>query len=75
MSSMKMPTLTEAQKDTLEGVISIGEIQQAVMNLSLGKVPGNFGLPSDFYRKFVIELAPRLQTVYQDVLLASFLKA
>lgn len=67
-SSINMPSLTEAQRDSLEGDISIEEIQQAIMSLSSGKAPGNDGFTSDFYKKFMNELAPRLQTVYQEAL-------
>lgn len=68
LSTITMPTLTETQRDTLEGDITIEEIQQAVLNLSMGKTPGDDGFTSDFYKKFIDVLAPRLQTVYQDAL-------
>lgn len=67
-SSIKIPTLTEEQKNLLEGEITLAEVKQAITSLRLGKAPGNDGFPSDFYKKFVEDLAPRLLAVYQDAL-------
>ena len=67
-SSIKTPTLAREQKTGLEEVVSIIEIKKAIKSLRLGKSPGNDGFPSDFYRIFVEELAPRLLAVYTDAL-------
>ncbi|CAI5697422.1 unnamed protein product [Oreochromis niloticus] len=65
-SSIKIPSLSEDQRTVLEGKITLIEVKQAIGSLSLGKSPGNDGFPSDFYKVFVGELAPRLLSVYQD---------
>uniref|UniRef100_A0A3P9CYM2 Reverse transcriptase domain-containing protein n=1 Tax=Maylandia zebra TaxID=106582 RepID=A0A3P9CYM2_9CICH len=65
-SSIKIPSLSEDQRSILEGKITLIEVKQAIGSLRVGKSPGNDGFPSDFYKVFVDELAPRLLSVYQD---------
>lgn len=47
-SCVKIPTLTEEQRNLIEGEISLAEVKQAIHSLQLGKAPGNDGFPSDF---------------------------
>ena len=45
-----MPTLSEEQKQTCEGEISIEELESVLNSFQNNKSPGNDGLPMEFYK-------------------------
>ena len=50
LSNLDMPTLSEEQKQTCEGEISIEELESVLNSFQNNKSPGNDGLPIEFYK-------------------------
>ena len=48
----QMPKISEKQKQELDEEISFHEFKNALYQFKDGKVPGNDGLPCEFYKKF-----------------------
>ena len=44
-----MPTLSHELRQSGEGVMSLGECNEVLNSFPLNKVPGNDGLPVEFY--------------------------
>lgn len=66
LSETTLPVLTESARERLGVCITLGEVEQAIRDLSAGKSPGGDGFPTDFYKSFSDPLASRLLTVFQD---------
>ena len=47
---LKMPMLSEGQKQSCEGEISLEELESVLNSLQSNKSPGNDGLPIEFYK-------------------------
>lgn len=45
-----MPTLSEGQKQSCEGEISLEELKSVLNSFQNNKSPGNDGLPVEFYK-------------------------
>ena len=50
LSNLKMPTLSEGQKQSCEGEISLEELESVLNSFQNNKSPGNDGLPIEFYK-------------------------
>ena len=50
LSNLKMPTLSEEQKQSCEGEISFEELESVLNSFQNNKLPGNDGLPIEFYK-------------------------
>ena len=50
LRNLKMPTLSEGQKQSCEGEISIEELKSVLNSFQNDKSPGNDGLPIEFYK-------------------------
>ena len=50
LSNLKMPTLSEEQKQSCEGEISFEELESVLNSFQNNKSPGNDGLPIEFYK-------------------------
>ena len=50
LSNLKMPTLSEEQKQSCEGEISLEELESVLNSFQNNKSPGNDGLPIEFYK-------------------------
>ena len=50
LSNLKMPTLSEEQKQSCEGEISFEELKSALNSFQNNKSPGNNGLPIEFHK-------------------------
>ena len=49
LRNLKMPTLSEGQKQSCEGEISLEELKSVLNSFQNNKSPGNDGLPIEFY--------------------------
>ncbi len=52
----------------LDGPITLEEITKSINSLQSKKSPGPDGLPSEFYKKFHVKLAPLLLSVFEESL-------
>ncbi len=52
----------------LDGPITLEEITKSINSLQSKKSPGPDGLPSEFYKKFNVKLAPLLLSVFEESL-------
>lgn len=59
--------ISETEKEGCDQDIRIGEIKEAISELKGNKSPGSDGLPSDFFKSFVNELAPILLDLYREI--------
>ncbi|KAJ1116614.1 hypothetical protein NDU88_004820 [Pleurodeles waltl] len=49
LGGLRLPRLTEAQLEELEGEVSLGDLVEALGGMASGKAPGPEGLPIKFY--------------------------
>lgn len=66
--SIDMPSLPPGLRQTLEAPVSKAEIQVAIASMQSGKSPGPDGFSTDFYKKFLNDLAPFLCKVFTELL-------
>ncbi len=66
LGRLNVPTLSSDVRNLLEEPISQEEVIAAITSLQSGKSPGPDGFPSEFYKKFSVQLAPFLTTVFSE---------
>lgn len=64
--SIKMPSLSEEAKATLDCPITINELSEAIDKMKGGKAPGQDGIPMDFYKLFKNKLLSPLFDMLSD---------
>ncbi|KAJ1213710.1 hypothetical protein NDU88_001342 [Pleurodeles waltl] len=52
LDGLRMPRLTEAQSEELEGEVSLDDLVEALGGMASGKAPGPDGLPVEFYQTY-----------------------
>lgn len=65
-SKFTLPTIDEQYASDLERPFSKAEILKAISTMQSGKSPGPDGFPSEFFKKFYLELSPILLAVYDE---------
>ena len=55
-----IPKLSEIEKLTMEGAITLEECTSVIKTFALNKTPGNDGMPIEFYLTFLTEINPIL---------------
>lgn len=65
-SSVNIPTLDTGLAADLEKDFSITEIVAAIKAMQGGKSPGLDGFPTDFFKKFSLQLSPLLMSVFEE---------
>lgn len=63
-----MPFLDEADKSALEGIITLSEIDSAILKMKPGKAPGPDGYPIEFFKRFAPKSLPLLSKVFEEIL-------
>ena len=66
--------ITNSQRATLDSLITMEEIEKAVMTLQKGKSPGPDGIPVEFYQHFWFLIKDMFSDFIQVVKLAIFPK-
>ena len=61
-----MPKMSDAEKDGMNGRISLTECSKALQDFKCNKTPGSDGLSIEFYRTFWKEMGPILVEVYNS---------
>lgn len=64
LEGVSLPTLTSAQRTSLDSPVKLEELQIAVASLSNNKAPGLDGLPNELFKKFGEVLLPQLLEVF-----------
>lgn len=64
LSSIPLPTLSAADRESLDSPITVQEILDSISSFQPAKSPGSDGLPIEFYKEYSELLAPRLLAVY-----------
>ena len=65
---IRVPTLSDGQKEQLDQPLSLEEVAFAISAMQNGKAPGPDGFPMDFYKKFSGQLAPLLLDMFNHSL-------
>ena len=65
--SLEIPKISKQQHDNFEEPINLPEVKAAVFRLAKGKVPGNDGLPIEFYQKFWMQIRFMLLELCNDI--------
>ena len=68
LNDLTFPKVPLKYQSMLEAKISIKEIKEAIKSLKTNKTPGPDGFSSEFYKKFVDQLSPLLQTLFNESL-------
>lgn len=68
LDNLEIPIICQEDKCCLEEPISLQEVTIAIRSLQNSKSPGPDGYTSEFYKTFVIEVAPLLLTVVNESL-------
>ena len=63
LSNLELLTISDETKEQLEQNITMTELQKAIKDMDIDKVPGPDGLPIEFYRKFEYLIGPILLDV------------
>lgn len=63
LSDVDFPVLTETYGDQLDSPITLQEVHQAISSLQAGKTPGPDRFPTEFYRMYAEELAPKFHSM------------
>uniref|UniRef100_A0A9J8CV62 Reverse transcriptase domain-containing protein n=1 Tax=Cyprinus carpio carpio TaxID=630221 RepID=A0A9J8CV62_CYPCA len=66
--NLDIPQISNESKTKLEDPIRLTEIQQAIAQMQSGKSPGPDGFPSEFLKKFSLQLSPLLLSVFEESL-------
>lgn len=64
LNSLRVKTISKADKESCDKPISPLEIQQSINQLKNNKSPGSDGLTAEFYKSFIDELTPFLLKVF-----------
>lgn len=64
LEGVSLPTLSQAQRTSLDSPVTLEELQIAVASLSNNKAPGLDGLPNELFKKFGEILLPQLLEVF-----------
>lgn len=62
------PILSALARERLDALIMLEEVQQAQGSLQSGKIPEEDGFPSEFYKHYMEEVAPRLHALFTKTL-------
>lgn len=65
---MKLPTLSQKDKDNLDSPITEAEVRIAIKCMKTGKSPGVDGFPAENYQKYIDILCQILTDVFQEAL-------
>uniref|UniRef100_A0A3P9JT67 Reverse transcriptase domain-containing protein n=1 Tax=Oryzias latipes TaxID=8090 RepID=A0A3P9JT67_ORYLA len=68
LKTLNLPVITEDQNELLTAEITEGELSRAITDLKANKAPGPDGFPSEWYKKFKMELLPFLTQILNKVL-------
>lgn len=68
LDGVTLLVLTTAARDSLEAPITLGEVQQALGSMQTGKIPGVDGLPPEFYKRYMEEVATRMHNMFSQTL-------
>ncbi|KAJ1185816.1 hypothetical protein NDU88_002603 [Pleurodeles waltl] len=60
LDGLRIPLLTEAQSEELEGEVSLDDLMEALGRMVSRKAPGPDGLPVEFYRAYPTVILPQL---------------
>lgn len=60
LDSLPIPKLEPRHHDTLESLITVEEVLNAIKNLRWGSTPGPDGFSTPYYKTFALTLAPHL---------------
>ena len=63
------PTIPDAQRQSLTNIITLEEVIAAITQAPNNKAPGPDGIPSEFYAHFIDIAAPKLRTMFNNILL------
>ena len=66
LEDLDMPKLTNFQRQTLDKVLDMEEIEIAMKQMKSNKSPGTDGLPREFYKTFWPKISNLLYKVYQE---------
>lgn len=70
---LEIPKVSNEMSVDLEEAFSIEELTRAVNSLQTGKSPGPDGFTSEFYKKFIKQLAPLLLSVFEESFVSGIL--
>jgi hypothetical protein len=59
--------LSETNRDVIKD-LTLKEVQDAILAMPKGEVPGWDGIPTEFYQEFVSEISPTLLQAFQAML-------
>ena len=68
LNNLDIPNIDSTLADQLDGPITLDEVVCSIMSLQSGKAPGPDGFPPEFFKKFHIQLAPLLLSVFKESL-------
>ena len=64
LENLSLPQVTSEDKDILEQLISLQEVEIAIKQLNVGKCPGLDGLPIEFYQIFLDSIKYSLHSLF-----------
>ncbi|KAJ1213557.1 hypothetical protein NDU88_001191 [Pleurodeles waltl] len=67
LNGLRLPHLTAAQVEELEGEVSLETLGEALSGMATGKAPGLDGLPVQFYHSYSAVLLPQLLEILHEV--------
>lgn len=73
LNNIFLPTLTTAQRESLEESISATEYKQALESLSNNKAPGLDGYPPEYYKHFCSTISPLFLRMTAEIKNTSFI--
>ena len=65
LSRLRLPSLSEANAETLDRPISLIELKEAVQGMRKGKSPGLDGIPPELYAMFWVDLGPLMLNMFR----------
>lgn len=65
---LKMPSLSEEDKEGLEAPLTLEELCKAVADMASQKAPGPDGLPIEIYKKYGDMFLPKLLQVFNGAM-------
>lgn len=73
LNNLNFPELKEDVRESLENPLQLQEIFDSIKKMQSGKTPGPDGYPIEFYKKFIVQLAPILLDMFNHSLSQSVL--